>query len=246
MLTTVLWAVQVIKLDQDFGSDFAGVLTDDAGRVRALYGSYSEQGSDKEDIEWCAGLPLGIVTPWIDRLLNKQTCSEPLLATAGNASSPLKTPPGTEIPTHVLSSPPAEDSAFIPTRPPGLAAGSTAPDVAGSGVAPQLPTDRCAETPSSVDHTAQPGFRGGNSGGAVGPLRSGPPGEADDSERAAAAAAVQWAAPVVLVLEAELEAVLTSKATSFGLPAAWVARLTRIDPSRRQARRPLLHTHGPK
>ena len=35
--------MQVVKLDQDFGSAFAGVLTDDAGAVRALWGSYSEQ-----------------------------------------------------------------------------------------------------------------------------------------------------------------------------------------------------------
>lgn len=32
---------EVIKLDQDFGAAFSGVLTDDAGRVRALWGSYA-------------------------------------------------------------------------------------------------------------------------------------------------------------------------------------------------------------
>lgn len=30
-------------MDQDFGATFSGVLTDDEGRVRALWGSYAEQ-----------------------------------------------------------------------------------------------------------------------------------------------------------------------------------------------------------
>ena len=34
---------EVVKLDQDFGATFSGVLTDEAGRVRALWGSYAEQ-----------------------------------------------------------------------------------------------------------------------------------------------------------------------------------------------------------
>ena len=34
---------EVVKLDQDFGATFSGVLCDDAGRVRALWGSYAEQ-----------------------------------------------------------------------------------------------------------------------------------------------------------------------------------------------------------
>lgn len=34
---------EVIKLDQDFGTSFGGILTDDSGRVRALWGSYAEQ-----------------------------------------------------------------------------------------------------------------------------------------------------------------------------------------------------------
>eukprot|EP00967_Tisochrysis_lutea_P062404 scaffold80096_cov17-Tisochrysis_lutea.AAC.1 len=34
---------EVCKLDQDFGATFSGVLTDDAGHVRALWGSYAEQ-----------------------------------------------------------------------------------------------------------------------------------------------------------------------------------------------------------
>lgn len=32
-----------MKLDQDFGLGYGGMLTDEQGRVRALYASYSEQ-----------------------------------------------------------------------------------------------------------------------------------------------------------------------------------------------------------
>ena len=53
---------QVVKLDQDFGSSFAGVLTNDSGAVRAVWGSYSEQGADKEDREWLAP-----ACPWRSR-----------------------------------------------------------------------------------------------------------------------------------------------------------------------------------
>ena len=38
------------------------------------------------------------------------------------------------------------------------------------------------------------------------------------------------------MLDAELEAVLLSKASQFGLPAEWVARLDRLDAERRQVR----------
>ena len=43
---------QVIKLDQDFGATFSGIITDEQGGVRALWGSYAEQ-VDKEEREWC-------------------------------------------------------------------------------------------------------------------------------------------------------------------------------------------------
>ena len=42
------------------------------------------------------------------------------------------------------------------------------------------------------------------------------------------------APPAVRVLDMELEPVLLSKAAKLGLPEAWVARLTRLDPQRRQ------------
>ncbi|KAF5839291.1 hypothetical protein DUNSADRAFT_1164 [Dunaliella salina] len=59
---------EVCKLDQDFGATFSGVLTDDAGHVRALWGSYAEQ-VDKEEREWCAGLPADAFEPWVRRLM---------------------------------------------------------------------------------------------------------------------------------------------------------------------------------
>ncbi|KAL6760325.1 hypothetical protein V8C86DRAFT_2557091 [Haematococcus lacustris] len=59
---------EVVKLDQDFGATFSGVLTDAEGRVRALWGSYAEQ-VDKEEREWCAGLPTACFQPWMQRLL---------------------------------------------------------------------------------------------------------------------------------------------------------------------------------
>ncbi len=97
----------MIKLDHDFGSAFSGVLTDDAGRVRALWGSYAgaaraapgahrhararavaavwasvsgrmladahplpprAEQIDKEEREWCAGLPAHVFQPWVERL----------------------------------------------------------------------------------------------------------------------------------------------------------------------------------
>lgn len=36
---------EVLKLDQDFGSRFSGLITDKEGKVRALWGSYAEQVS---------------------------------------------------------------------------------------------------------------------------------------------------------------------------------------------------------
>ena len=136
---------QVVKLDQDFGAAFAGVLTDDRGAVRAVWGSYSEQGADKEDREWCAGLPVAVATPWIGRLRRSLVGGAPAAA-----------------------------------FPPSGAAGAV---LEGEGDAP----------PSAL---------------------------------------------VVRVLDAELEALTMSKAASYGLPEAWVGRLTRFDPVRRQVPAP--------
>ncbi|KAL4517828.1 hypothetical protein Ndes2526A_g02205 [Nannochloris sp. 'desiccata'] len=60
---------EVIKLDQDFGINYSGVLSDRNGSIRALWGSYSEQ-VDKEDTEWTAGLPTAVFQPWIEALIS--------------------------------------------------------------------------------------------------------------------------------------------------------------------------------
>ena len=61
---------EVIKLDQDFGISYSGVLSDRNGGVRALWGSYSEQ-VDKEDTEWTAGLATAVFLPWIEALVSR-------------------------------------------------------------------------------------------------------------------------------------------------------------------------------
>jgi hypothetical protein len=65
---------EVVKLDQDFGATFSGVLTDDEGRIRALWGSYAEQ-VDREEREWCAGLPTHVFAPWVERLVAQDVTS---------------------------------------------------------------------------------------------------------------------------------------------------------------------------
>ena len=106
------------------------------------------QGTDKEDREWCAGLPVAVAAPWIDRLRIS-------LGSGGSSKAS-----------------PADAS---------MADGSAAAE-------------------------------GGAEGGSI-----------------AAPAAL-----AVRVLDAELEALTMSKAAAYGLPEAWVARLTRFDPVRRQ------------
>ncbi|GAB4820286.1 hypothetical protein N2152v2_007332 [Parachlorella kessleri] len=79
---------EVIKLDQDFGTQYAGVLTDKAGRVRALWGSYSEQ-VDKSETEWTAGkqagLPASVFAPWVEALKALKALDAP-----GEAPAPLR------------------------------------------------------------------------------------------------------------------------------------------------------------
>ncbi|EIE24624.1 DegP-type protease [Coccomyxa subellipsoidea C-169] len=58
---------EVVKLDQDFGSAFSGVLVDAGDRLRALWASYSEQ-VNSEDRELCAGLPAAVIAPFVRRI----------------------------------------------------------------------------------------------------------------------------------------------------------------------------------
>ncbi|GER28855.1 DegP protease family protein [Striga asiatica] len=54
--------MEVIELDTDFGSSFSGVLTDDVGRVQAIWGSFSTQlkysCSSSEDHQFVRGIPI--------------------------------------------------------------------------------------------------------------------------------------------------------------------------------------------
>jgi len=43
---------EVCKLDQDFGATFSGMLTDGAGKMRALWGSYAEQVRKKVSVTY--------------------------------------------------------------------------------------------------------------------------------------------------------------------------------------------------
>lgn len=56
---------EVIKVDHDFGSTFAGVLADERGRVRALWANFARQVSGREK-EFCAGIPSSIFKPWVE------------------------------------------------------------------------------------------------------------------------------------------------------------------------------------
>ena len=73
-------SVQVIKVDHDFGTTFSGVLTDRCGCIRALWGSYAEQRGG-EEVEFCAGMPTALWTPWLNKTVQKMNA-----AAAGTAA----------------------------------------------------------------------------------------------------------------------------------------------------------------
>ncbi|KAL9226509.1 hypothetical protein vseg_002315 [Gypsophila vaccaria] len=66
--------MEVIELDTDFGSTFSGVLTDEHGRVRAIWGSFSTQlkygGSSSEDHQFVRGLPVYTISQVLDKILS--------------------------------------------------------------------------------------------------------------------------------------------------------------------------------
>ena len=82
---------EVVKLDQDLGVGFSGIITDDQGALRALYASYSEQ-EDKVEREWCVGLPASIFEPWVRRvakLLDFKTGNAPPPVRSVHLGNPL-------------------------------------------------------------------------------------------------------------------------------------------------------------
>lgn len=65
--------MEVIELDTDFGSTFSGVLTDEVGKVRAIWGSFSTQlkygCSSSEDHQFVRGIPIYTISQVLDKIL---------------------------------------------------------------------------------------------------------------------------------------------------------------------------------
>ncbi|KAL1553278.1 Protease Do-like 7 [Salvia divinorum] len=66
--------MEVIELDTDFGSTFSGVLTDDLGRVQAIWGSFSTQlkysCSSSEDHQFVRGIPIYSISQTLDKIIS--------------------------------------------------------------------------------------------------------------------------------------------------------------------------------
>lgn len=66
--------MEVIELDTDFGSTFSGVLTDEHGRVQAIWGSFSTQlkygGSSSEDHQFVRGIPIYAVSEVLEKIIS--------------------------------------------------------------------------------------------------------------------------------------------------------------------------------
>ncbi|KAL7090216.1 hypothetical protein ACP275_12G026500 [Erythranthe tilingii] len=66
--------MEVIELDTDFGSTFSGVLTDDLGRVRAIWGSFSTQlkygCTSSEDHQFVRGIPIYSICQILDKIIS--------------------------------------------------------------------------------------------------------------------------------------------------------------------------------
>ncbi|GMP27462.1 hypothetical protein CsSME_00003448 [Camellia sinensis var. sinensis] len=66
--------MEVIELDTDFGSTFSGVLTDEHGRVQAIWGSFSTQlkysGSSSEDHQFARGIPIYTISQVLDKIIS--------------------------------------------------------------------------------------------------------------------------------------------------------------------------------
>ncbi|CAL5369263.1 unnamed protein product [Camellia sinensis] len=66
--------MEAIELDTDFGSTFSGVLTDEHGRVQALWGSFSTQlkyrSSSSEDHQFARGIPIYTISQVLDKIIS--------------------------------------------------------------------------------------------------------------------------------------------------------------------------------
>ncbi|KAK4410130.1 Protease Do-like 7 [Sesamum angolense] len=66
--------MEVIELDTDFGSTFSGVLTDELGRVQAIWGSFSTQlkysCSSSEDHQFVRGIPIYTISQILRKIIS--------------------------------------------------------------------------------------------------------------------------------------------------------------------------------
>ncbi|KAF3445243.1 hypothetical protein FNV43_RR14937 [Rhamnella rubrinervis] len=66
--------MEVIELDTDFGSSFSGVLTDEHGKVQAIWGSFSTQlkfgCSTSEDHQFVRGIPIYTISQVLNKIIS--------------------------------------------------------------------------------------------------------------------------------------------------------------------------------
>lgn len=66
--------MEVIELDTDFGSTFSGILTDEQGRVQALWASFSTQlkygCSTSEDHQFVRGIPIYAISQVLEKIIS--------------------------------------------------------------------------------------------------------------------------------------------------------------------------------
>ncbi|XP_058185353.1 protease Do-like 7 isoform X2 [Rhododendron vialii] len=65
--------IEVIELDADFGSTFSGVLSDEHGRVQAIWGSFSGQkygSSPLENYRFVRGIPIHTISQILDEIIS--------------------------------------------------------------------------------------------------------------------------------------------------------------------------------
>ncbi|KAF8048006.1 hypothetical protein N665_2726s0003 [Sinapis alba] len=65
--------MEVIELDTDFGSSFSGALTDEKGRIRAIWGSFSTQvkysSTSSEDHQFVRGIPIYAISQVLEKII---------------------------------------------------------------------------------------------------------------------------------------------------------------------------------
>nr|XP_043632502.1 protease Do-like 7 [Erigeron canadensis] len=83
--------MEVIELDTDFGSSFSGALTDEQGRVKAIWGSFSTQlkySGSSEDHQFVRGIPIYAISQILTKIVSGAK-GPPLLINGIKRSMPL-------------------------------------------------------------------------------------------------------------------------------------------------------------